>query len=122
MPEPRISSPAGWKSIISEKCGGDLHPNCCVCRQGALASVLVAEESSLSGGLAWEISCQGSNEPLLRERLEDLARGGSNQAGIFAVPEAGCMAQELQLVGIPGIRQQRQWASIESVMIEKLPE
>lgn len=87
-----------------------------------LASVLVAEESSLSGGLAWEISCQGSNEPLFRERLEDLARGGSNQAGIFAVPEAGCMAQELQLVGIPGIRQQRQWASIESIMIEKLPE
>jgi len=41
---------------------------------------------------------------------------------MFIVPESDCMAQELRLVGIPGIRQQRQWASIESVMIERLPE
>ena len=86
-----------------------------------LVSNLVREESSLSGGLAWEISCQGRNEPLLRERLEDLA-GSTNGAGMFVVPEGDCMAQELRLVGIPGVRQQRQWASIESVMIERLPE
>ena len=86
-----------------------------------LVSNLLREESSLFGGLAWEISCQGRNEPLLRERLEDLT-GDSNGAGKFVVPESDCMAQELRLVGIPGIRQQRQWASIESVMIERLPE
>ncbi len=85
-----------------------------------LVSDVLAEESSLSGGLAWEISCRGSKEPLLRERLEELA--GEIAAGAFVVPEEGCGALELRLVGIPGVRQQRQWASLESVVIEKLPE
>lgn len=86
-----------------------------------LSSDLLAEDSSLAGGLAWEIGCRGSNEPLMRERLENLSGGGS-EAGFFVIPDSGCTAQELRLVGIPGIRQQRQWASIESVTIERLPE
>lgn len=86
-----------------------------------LVSDVLTDESSLSGGLVWEVSCQGNNELLLRGRLEDLG-GGEIEAGVFVVPEAGCNAVELRLVGVPGVRQQRQWASIESVMIEKLPE
>lgn len=86
-----------------------------------MTSNVETAESRLAEGLAWQVSCNEGGEPLSRVRLESYATADTGVGG-FTVPAAGCAAQYLQLVSTPGIRQQRQWASIESVKIEKITE
>jgi hypothetical protein len=101
-------------------------------REGALASQLLLLEpgrhalliavSSADAkeptGLSWQVSCANRGELLLHATLAQLMASPRKPIG-FVIPQEGCQAQYLQLIGVPSDVVRRQSATIESVRIER---
>ena len=73
---------------------------------------------SRANGLAWNILCVPGNNALLSLPLGTVGRGSIS--GAFAVPEAGCPAQTLELRGRPGESSETAQLTILDLSLEPL--
>ena len=71
-----------------------------------------------SSGLAWSVSCVGSNNELLRLPLQSEGKGANGAT--FTVPSTGCGAQNIDLRGRPGDDPQTAQLTILNVSLQSL--
>ncbi|MEO9132643.1 MAG: hypothetical protein ABI240_15750, partial [Sphingomonas sp.] len=68
--------------------------------------------------LTWSITCARGGDPVATMRLIKLSDGRQKYSSAFEIPESGCEAQQLALIGTPGEFPRTAEAEIDAIHIE----